>query len=35
MEGEQDKQAAPVDDWQLEGQGDTSDPNANICESCQ
>lgn len=36
MEGNQQGQApASYDDWLLEGAGDSGDPNANICESCQ
>lgn len=35
MEGSEQRQApASYEDWLLEG-GDSSDPNANICESCQ
>jgi hypothetical protein len=38
MENNKEKkavQAKKEDDWKLEGSGEASDPNLNVCESCQ
>ncbi len=31
----QGEEVSKIDDWALEGSGDSSDPSLNVCESCQ